>query len=355
MIVLEKTSFLDGIRAVKTSISKNNLNPILSTINLKTENGGVVMTTTDLNNSARVVIEANYTENINVCINADKLEAVVNVLDDIIKIELDNTILKLKSEKTHFDLLTINKSDFPEISFDTSDDKIVISKEDFVSIITKAVIATTITQGHILNGVCFTFNGDKGYEIATTDGNRLCQIKKSIPVTKSGQYTIPHVILSNVAKIAKNDIEIQFLDNNKILFKTGNFICSSHLLSGVFPKYQQLIPTTNSKKIIVNKVSLLHSLEKVVIMSDNRSFLTTFDFKQNKLKLSTKCDSGYAEDEIEIQSNDEIKICFNYRYLLDAIRVMETEDIIFELENDTSACVVKADYIYVIMPVRANY
>ena len=87
MITVNKNNFLTAIKSVKTATAKANLQPILSSIHLKTENGGLTLTATDCNNIARAVIETNNEIPINVCVMADKLENIVSRLDEEIKVE----------------------------------------------------------------------------------------------------------------------------------------------------------------------------------------------------------------------------------------------------------------------------
>jgi DNA polymerase-3 subunit beta len=349
MITVNKTEFLNGIKAVKSSCGKGELNPILNTINLKTVGQGIQLTATDCTNSARTTIEANVTEQVDICVNSDKLENIVNALDDIITIELDKVVATIKSGKTHFDIVVLLSEDFPQPKFDLPEEKITLSKDDFVKCINKTVIATATEVQNILNGICFTFT-DKGYEMAATDGNRLSQVKFDEVVGKQGQYVIPHNVLSNVAKSVQDNIEIYFEDNRAI-FKTGSYLYCTNLYNGTYPKYQQLIPVNQPNVAKIKRTHLLKSLEKVAIMSDSRTNITVFNFKDNELFLTTSCDGGKAEDTIEIDFGAELKMAFNFRFILEGIKAMQSEYVEFEMSTDKGACLLNGDFIYLVMPI----
>ena len=350
MITLNKTEFLNGIRAIKSSCGKTNINPVLGTLHLKTIGQGLEITATDTIFSARTIIEANVKEQIDICVNADKLESIVNALDDIITINCPKEVATISSGKTNFDVLTLNSKDFPTISFELSDDKVVLSKDDFVKGVNKTVISTA-TEGHnLLSGVCFTFKKENGYEMVATDGNRLSRVEFNNIVNKEGQYVIPHNILNNVIKDISDEIEIYF-NGNKVIFKTGKSLFSTQLLNGSYPKYEQIIPQNAPLKAVVDKNELLKSLEKVAIMSDSRTNVTVFNFRNGELHLATSCDNGKAEDTIEVSFDGELKIAFNFRYVLEGIKAMQSDVVEFGMNTASSATVLNGDFCYLIMPI----
>ena len=349
MITVNKTEFLNAIKAVKSTCGKGEINPILATIHLKTIGQGLQLTTTDLTASARTIIEANVTEQIEICINADKLENIVNALDNIITIDLKDVVATIKSGKTHFDVIVLLPNDYPEIKFDLSDDKVVLSKDEFVKGINKTIIATTLDNQNLLSGICFTFNNDN-YEIAATVGSRLSLVNFETNINKEGQYVIPHNILLNLTKVINNEVEIYFEDK-KIIFKSGNYLYSSTLLTGQFPKYNKLIPQNQPLKAVINRTELLKSLEKVAIMSDARTNITVFNFINQNLHLTTSCDGGKAEDTIHVDFTGELKIAFNFRYVLEGIKAMQSETIEIGMSTATSASLIKGDFIYLVMPI----
>ena len=102
MITVNKLEFLDAIKATKMASAKGMIQPVLSTIHLKSENGGITLTATDCTDIARAIIEANTLEPIDVCVNSDRLENIVSRLDDEIKIEVKDSNIFFKSVKTVF-------------------------------------------------------------------------------------------------------------------------------------------------------------------------------------------------------------------------------------------------------------
>ena len=344
-VTVEKNKFLNAIKAVKSSVSKVALQPALSTIHLKSENGGLTLTATDLDTTARAICEANSTEPIEVCINANALESIVASLSDLITLDINEAKVIIKSGNTKYQVLYIQSSEFPQVDFDLTGNKVVVGKDEFINCANKAVISTSTDNG-VLSGVCFTNN-----EFAATDGNRLSIIPFITPLNVEGQYIIPRRILLDVIRNVGGDVTM-YLQDKSVIFQTGTCLFKQNLLVGKFPAYQQLLPTEFSQIAIVDKEELLHSLERVSVMCDDRAPITIFDFNNGELHLTTACEDGKAEDTIEVSFDGELKIAFNYRFMLEGLKVMQEDAIEFNMNTEVSACIINGGYTYLLMPIQ---
>ena len=357
MITLQKEPFLQAIKAVKTACGKANLQPILSTIHLKSENGGLILTGTDINNSTRAVIEANITKQIDICVNADKLDAIISCLKDVITLNVEDAFLVIKSGNAKFELLWLNSEEYPNPNFTLIDNPIILGASSFISGINKTIFATQQVENQILNGVCLTLDKESGFEFAATDGNRLCQVKFDIPIDFEGQYVLPRKVLLDLSKTTKNEVELH-IQNTRIVFKTDNYLFSTSLLAGKYPQYKQLIPTKTSKKVEMNKNDLLNALETVSIMVNDKTNVCNFKFLDDALELTANCDNGKSKDFIEIKSNikGEFNTAFNYRYLIEALKAISSDDVSLNMNDGSTACLLKGEdnYIQLIMPVKLN-
>ena len=352
MITVQKNDLLNAIKAVKNSTSKVDIQPILKCIHIKSEGYGLILTATDLSSSAQSICEANITEDIDICVNADKFENIITKLDEIINFKLgEQGIIEIQSGNTEFKLVYIQADEFPQITFNQTEDFVTLTKEEFINGVNKTTISTAnnTTQG-VFSGICFTFNNDY-YELASTDGTRLSQIQFNTPMNKQGQFIIPEKILLDVAKNIEKEVTIYF-EENTVIFKTNNCFFKQNLLNGKYPDYQKIIPQNQPLKAILNRNDLLHALEKVAVMCDERTNTTVFDFDNNKLKLTTACDNGNAKDIININFEGKNKIVLNYKFILEGLKVMNTENITFEMTDALSACVLISDFKYLIMPIK---
>lgn len=162
MIKVEKTVLLDALKALKTSVAKENLQPILKCVHLKSEGANLTLTCTDTVGSARTTILVNSDTDINIAVQADKFEAICSKLDEIIELEVSDLLI-IKSKKTKFKMLYVRGEEFPEVKFEYDEEnKITLSEDDFVKGVSKTLVSTAQEYQNLLSGVCFSFD-DKGY------------------------------------------------------------------------------------------------------------------------------------------------------------------------------------------------
>ena len=151
---------------------------------------------------------------------------------------------------------------------------------------------------------------------------------------------------------------IWWRQKNRIMIKTDNITILSNLMVGQYPQYNQLIPQTFPKEAKINVSKFLNSIERVSPLIDEKTNIIKLDFSKNLLKLSANApEEGNCEDEFDIIYNsDDIRIAFNYRYLQDCLKNIESENLIFCMNTSQSATVVKPDneedFINLIMPVQ---
>ena len=135
-------------------------------------------------------------------------------------------------------------------------------------------------------------------------------------------------------------------------------LMSSRLLEGEYPPYKQLIPQTCEKNATVKREEMISSLERVAVIVNERTNIVRFIFGENTLFLKADTpDSGLGEDSFPIEyTDDELTIAFNYRYILDSLKIMESEKVQIGLGGSLSATLFKPvsddDYLCLIMPIQ---
>ena len=149
-----------------------------------------------------------------------------------------------------------------------------------------------------------------------------------------------------------------YTERSKIIIKSEKTTTISRLLEGQFPKYNQLIPAESPKVAKVNVSQLISALERVAIMVNEKTSIVKFDFSQNSLKLTGDTpDSGKSEEELAINyDGEDLAIAFNYKFVLEALKNIESDDVNVGLNTALSATVLRPDneddFVCLIMPVQ---
>ena len=202
--------------------------------------------------------------------------------------------------------------------------------------------------------------------MAATDGNRLARVREIVTNNSSDEENIFEIlvsskILSEISKIAllveSESIKI-CKELKKIVITLDKTKVMTKLMQGQFPKYNQLIPQTFPKVAKIDKNSLIAVLERVAIMVSEKNSIIKFEFADNALKLSGNSpEAGNSQDEIDIKYTDEpLAIAFNYKFILEFLKIAESDEILVQLNTPLSATVLAPcsdeDYLYLVMPVQ---
>ena len=372
-ITLNREDFSNAIKIVEKITSQKALQPILSNILIETVSSDrVKFCATDLNLAINFKTSAQVISQGSITLSAKKLSELTSRLSsteiNLATVEETNNV-KIKSGKTEFVLIGLPSVEFPKVLENVTEEEyktIVINKNEFSKAIKQVIFAVSQqeTQG-VLTGVYF--NIEKNIlELATTDGNRLTRVQKEIStnVEELINFIVPAKTLAEVQRISTlvEDENITLkIQNNKILFEFANLAFQSRLIEGLYPKYQQLIPVNNDKKVIIDRCELINSIERVSVMVNDRTNVVRFNFKQNQLEIMADTpEAGRSKDYIDIEYDfDEILTAFNYKYVLDALKNMESKKVEIEI-SDTLAAVIfkpqdeKDNYICLIMPVKVQ-
>jgi len=145
---------------------------------------------------------------------------------------------------------------------------------------------------------------------------------------------------------------------NHALFKRDGLVMVSKLIDGNYPNYLQVLPTQNTKKIVVPKDEFMHAVKRVSILSKEKTNAVKVQLEKNRLVLSTNNpEIGEASEELAIAyTGEELAIGFNSRYLMDVLTAMDKQNISLELSDPLSPCLIKEEgdehYKCVVMPMR---
>lgn len=368
--IVRKEDLLNSIRTVEGATSQKAVQPVLYNILIETlEDNKIRLTATDLVFTVITKTDAQIEEMGNITLPAKKLSEIVSKLgNELVTFETEEngTNVNITCKKSKFDIIGISASEFPpeikNVEIDETKCFDVELKPFLKGIKQAGFAAASYEVSNLLSGVVCDFS-DGILEIASTDGNRLARVRENIKsdIKEQTQLIIPSRTLIEFLKISSfiDEESIKICkEKSTIILKSEKTTIISRLLEGQFPKYNQLIPTDCPKKAIVKVSQLIGALERVSVMVNDKTSIVKMLFSDNELTLSADTpDSGKSEDKIDIEyTSEELLIAFNYKFVLDALRIMESEEVIVGLNASLSATVLRPnseeDFICLIMPVQ---
>jgi len=366
---INKEEILKGLQRIQGVVEKKNTMPILSNILLSADKGGVEIIATDLEIGLRGRYSAEVEKPGAVTVSAKKMFEIVRELpSDEIQITVeDGNWVKIISGKAHFKLVGLPKDEYPALPDVAEEGMIAIEGETLREMIKKTLYAVGENDArYVLNGLYVHMTPAKGglnIRMVGTDGHRLSMIDRTVDAQhKEESMIIPKKAMMELRRLLEEDAsgkELQLgFSKNHALFKRDGLVMVSKLIDGNYPNYMQVVPTQNTKKIMVSKDMFTHAVKRVSILSKEKTNAVKMQLEKDRIILSTNNpEVGEASEDLVVDyKGDAMAIGFNSRYLMDALMAMDHEKISLELNDALSPCLIMEEgddgYKCVVMPMR---
>lgn len=367
---IKKEILLQNLTAVSKALSNKNLIPILSGIKFNLTNNGLFLSASDNDISIESFIDKDKLEKIDktgstVIQGKYILEIIRKLEGKVVNIELlDGIKVLISCGNSEFNLNCMEAEEFPNLDLEEKKNPIVLKTELFKDLINKTSFAVSTQETRpILTGINFIITSDK-LECISTDSYRLA--KKYIILDKKVDEDINIVIpgrnLIELIKIVENDtknIEIHIF-NNKVLFKFDNTLFQTRVLSGTFPDVKRLIPESFELEIKANTGELYNVIDRASLLtSEKDKNIIKFECEQNEVIISSNSpEIGRVEERMNIEKNNKnnISIAFSSKFMMEAIRTIESKDVVLCFNNDVKPIIVKDDsdetLLQLILPIK---
>lgn len=368
--VIQQEDLNNGIKIVENAASTKALQPVLLNILIETIGTNAIrLVATDLDLTIITEVDAQVEAEGKITLPSKTLNEIVSKLGNkLITFEKpdDSSTVNITCQKSKFDIIGISANEFPPEVYNVEtkeEESFTIEVKPLTKAAKKAgFAAASYESSNLLSGIVCNISGET-LEIASTDGNRLARVREKISNTEnhSRQLIIPARTMNEFNKISayiKEDSVKIYAEKTKMIIKSEKVTMISRLLDGQYPKYEQLIPPESPKNIVVNKNELLSALDRVAVMVDAKTSIVKFDVRQNQLFLTADTsNSGKSEEELAVDySGEDMVIAFNHKYVQDALKNIECDDVKIGMNTSLSATVFKPnceeDFVCLIMPVQ---
>ena len=366
--IIKKNILFDALVNTSKAISQKNLIPILTGIKFDLKKDGLYLYASDSDISIRSFIPSSdileIIETGSVVIGGKYIVEIVRKLpdSDIVIEVLDGYNMIVSTKGTEFNLNGINPSEFPNLSFEESKNPIIISPIVFKNIINQTSFATSMSETRpLLTGINLKLKEDN-LEVIATDSYRLA--KKNIKLDESYENSfdivIPSKNLIELVKIADDDKEKIYFHvfSNKVLFKYKNILFLSRLISGTYPVSSDIIPKEFNVVVSVKYDELFNMIDRASLLtSDRDKNIIRLELGNNELIISSNSpEIGKVEEKTSVDTDSEISISFSSKFMLDAIKSFNAEDIEICMNNDNSPIIIRNNkdesLIQLVLPIK---
>ena len=354
---------MNGIQIVQNAISPKSSLPILSNVLLEAENNTLKLTATDLDIGICATIPVSVEQAGAITIPAKKFFDIIKALPDESEIVLSmkkNNFVTIKSGKALFKIIGLPREEFPQLPAFKDKDSITVDQNTLKEMLnlTDFAISRDDTR-FVLNGILLSVKGDQ-ISVVATDGRRLALAKKRLPkkTLVDREVIVPTKTVQEVKRVLQDEgeVKIKFSDNQALFSFTNSFILS-RLIEGEYPNYKNVIPEKTSKEVRVPREEFLSATRRASIFTDQDSMAIRLNIKKKKMTISKNTPYlGEAKEEIDVEykGGTDMEIGFNPAYLMDVLKNLPDEEIIFELNDPNKPGVVRhgEEYTYVVLPMQ---
>ena len=367
--------------AMGTVSNKNTITAIEGILIETLDNGRIQVSSYDMNKGFRASVEAVELERTGrFIINAQRLYQTVRVLpDDDITFDVNDKLnCEISCGKASFSMFALKGEDFPNLPDLVTDNGFTISAEILRKMISKVVHSIADQDKRpMLCGAFFKITKDC-IEVVSCDSYRLSKCNMKCDVSSISQesdvdysFIIPGHALGELSKILADgdDENIKFyLSRKHAIVSKGDVIFFTRTIDSEYIDYNRMIPKDNGIIVNIDRDRLLTGLERANIIAEEKiqgsgKSYVKLSVNEHYLGLTSSSVYGCVNDEMDcVHEGENIEIGFNCRYLIDAVKVAEGENVYIKLKNPNQAITIepveideKFNYCYVIVPVRMDY
>ncbi len=362
-LVCSKANLLNGVQIVSKAVPSKTTMSILECILVDARRSEITLTANDMELGIETKIEGTILEKGMIALDAKIfLEIVRKLPDNDITIETDSSFkTTITCEKSKFNIIGKSGEDFSYLPAIERNDNIIISQFTLKEVVRQTIFSISDNENNkLMTGELFEIKGDN-LKVVSLDGHRISirniKLKNEYEDKK---VVVPGKTLNEISKIlsgdADKDVSIFFTDKH-VLFEFDNTIVVSRLIEGEYFKIEQMLSSDYETKIKINKKEFLSCIDRATLLvkeGDKKPIIITITDKGMELKINSTV--GSMNEEIDIKkSGKDIMIGFNPKFLIDALKVIDDEEIDVYMVNPKAPCFIRdgaENYIYLILPVN---
>ncbi len=358
---VEQRDLSKHITIAQRGISSRSTLQILDGILVEAKDDAIKLTATDLEISIETFVEAKVEEKGKIVLNSRIFGDIVKKLpDDTIFFNVKDNHVNIKCQNAEFNIIGNSGDDYPDLPLVIEENQFSISKDLFKAAIRQTVFATTQDETRpSLTGVLLEISGGI-INFVSLDGYRLALRKVSTTSDIESKIIIPGRALNELNKILEDKDEelVVSMSHGQAIFNLGETIMFTKLLEGQFFNYKDIMRNEHKTKIVINRRSLQSGLERASLLAkEEKANLVKLSISDGEVIIKSNSEMGDVLESIMAHQNgDDINIAFNSRYIIEGIRIMESEEVEMNFIGSLNPCIINGvgddTYTYLVLPVR---
>ena len=362
-LVCSKSALLSGVQIVSKAVPSKTTMSILECILIDARRGDITLIANDMELGIETRIDGTIVEKGMIALDAKIfLEIVRKLPENNITIETDDSLKTIITcEKAKFNIVGKSGEDFSFLPVVERNDSVVVSQFTLKEVIRQTIFSIADNDNNkMMTGELFEIKEDN-LKVVSLDGHRISiRNIKLKDFYQERKAVIPGKTLIEIGKILSGDTDKDvsvFFTGKHVIFEFDSTTVVSRLIEGDYFRIEQMLSSDYETKIKVNKKEFLSCIDRATLLvkeGDKKPIIITIGEKTMELKINSTV--GSMNEEIDInKSGKDIMIGFNPKFLIDALKVIDEEEIYVYMVNPKAPCFIRdagESYIYLILPVN---
>ncbi|WMJ82860.1 DNA polymerase III subunit beta [Oscillospiraceae bacterium LTW-04] len=362
-IKCEKTILCDAASVVSRAVSSRSPLPTLEGILIRTADNAIELFGYDLDIGISTKIDAQIEAAGEIVLPAKVLLDIVKKLPgEFVTITVgEKCLTEIKSGFSEFTILGMPADEFPEFPSIGEVTDFSVTEDVLKSMIDQTIFAISQSDAKpIHTGSLFEIKSGS-FSVVSIDGYRLALRNEKVSFDSDISFVIPGRALNEVSRIlseSSDELVGMQISKKHIVFHIGDFQVFSRLLEGDFLDYNAAIPKTSSTTVKINTREFIEAVERVsLLISDRIKSPLRIKFVEDEIILNCSTALGRAVDTVAASiEGGTLEMGFNNRYLLDALRAAQCDEVCLEISGPLSPMKVvpinSTAFVFLVLPVR---
>ncbi len=364
-LICSKANLLKGVNIVSKAVPTRTTMNILECILIDASTDEIKFTANDMELGIETKIEGEIVEHGIIALDAKIFSEIVRKLpDNEVTIETDNSFQTLITcEKAKFNIIGKSGEDFSYLPYVERTDSIIMSQFTLKEVIRQTIFSIADNDNNkLMTGELFEISENQ-LKVVSLDGHRISIRNINLKdYYKYKKVVVPGKTLNEISKILPGSADkevVIYITDNHIIFEFDQTTVVSRLIEGEYFRIEQMLSSDYETKVRINKKELLDCIDRATLLikeGEKKPIIMNVADGHMELKINSFIGSMNEDIDIDKEGKD-ILIGFNPKFFIDALRVIDEEEVTLYMVNPKAPCFIKDDeesYIYLILPVNFN-
>lgn len=364
-LVFSRNDLQKGVNIVSKAVPAKTTMSILKCILISADEEKITLLANDMELGIETKVEGEIVEGGVIALDASILSEIVRKIPDAdVVLETDsNYTAVITCENARFTIPGKSGEDFTYLPDITKEQGISLTQLSLREVIRQTIFSIAANENNrLMTGELFELNGNI-LKVASLDGHRISIRKIGLANNyDKRKVVVPGKTLNEISKIlsgeADQKVDIYFCSQH-IVFEFNDTVVVSRLIEGEYFRIEQMLSSDYETKVTVNKKAFADCIDRsTLLVKEGEKKPIIVNITDDYMQLRMESPMGSMKEDIPVEkTGKDIVIGFNPKFLIDALRVIDEEEVTVYLVNSKAPCFIQNDeetYTYLILPVNIN-